>query len=52
MAALAARHDAVERQIQRELKRPAPDDLAITRLKRIKLALKDQLYALRARAVA
>ena len=40
---LAAKHQALERMIQEELKRPGSSDLTITELKRRKLRLKDEM---------
>jgi len=41
MSALMAKHAGLERQIQNELNRPAPDDALIQKLKKAKLRLKD-----------
>ena len=43
MSALAEKHAGLERQIQEELNRPAPDDAVIHDLKKRKLMIKDQL---------
>ena len=41
--ALQSRRVELDRAIDREMKRPAPDSLTLQRLKKEKLALKDQL---------
>lgn len=46
-ASLARRHEALEVDLQHELKRPLPDFMRIKRLKQLKLRLKDQLSAYR-----
>ena len=46
LRALLARHAIVEAKIQYERNRPAPDDLKLGSLKRIKLRLKDQIATL------
>lgn len=45
---LEAQHEAFERTLAEELRRPAPDALLIRRLKRAKLALKDRAVLLAA----
>lgn len=42
-AALQTRHEGLEARIDAEHHRPLPDDLAIARLKKEKLRLKDEL---------
>lgn len=46
---LAAKHEALERMIQEEIKRPGSSDLKITELKRRKLLLKDEIAELTAK---
>jgi hypothetical protein len=46
MDSLKARHAAVDAQIQDEVQRPLPNSDEITRLKREKLRIKDELYRL------
>lgn len=43
LASLAAKHAELEAILAREGQRPIPDTVAITRLKREKLRLKEQL---------
>ena len=43
MSALMERHAGLERQIQNEMSRPAPDDAVIQQLKKRKLRLKDEI---------
>ena len=43
MSALQAKHAGLERLIQQELTRPAPDDAILQDLKRRKLRVKDEL---------
>ena len=43
MSALMDKHAGLERQIQEEMSRPAPDDALLQELKRRKLRLKDQM---------
>ncbi len=45
--ALERRHSALDREIERELVRPAADDSKVTELKRKKLLLKDEITKLR-----
>ncbi len=40
---LKAKHAALEHKLELEKKRPVPDEIAITELKRQKLRLKDQI---------
>ena len=47
LATLAARHAGLERAIQEEAGRPAPDGLSLTDLKRRKLKVKDEIARLR-----
>ena len=47
LATLAARHAGLERAIQEEAGRPAPDGLSLTHLKRQKLKVKDEITRLR-----
>ena len=47
LATLAARHAGLERDIQEEAGRPAPDGLSLTDLKRRKLKIKDEIAWLR-----
>ena len=42
-SALQAKHAGLERMIQQELNRPAPDDTTLRDLKRRKLRVKDEL---------
>ncbi|MBZ6379931.1 hypothetical protein B5C34_13960 [Pacificimonas flava] len=37
-------HQRIDDELRRELKRPLPDNLALTRLKRMKLRVKDLLH--------
>ena len=46
--ALRRKHVALEAEIDAMLARPAPDESAISRLKREKLRLKDEIEKLRA----
>jgi hypothetical protein len=46
---LGSRHETLERAIEEEAGRPAPDDLRIRELKRRKLKLKEEMEALRSR---
>ena len=50
VATLAARHAGLERAIQEEAGRPAPDGLSLTDLKRRKLKVKDEIARLRTAA--
>lgn len=50
LATLAARHAGLERAIQEEAERPAPDGLSLTHLKRRKLMVKDEITRLRTAA--
>lgn len=44
--ALKAKHHALEAALQEENSRPRPDDAEITRLKKQKLQIKDEIAAL------
>jgi hypothetical protein len=44
-ASLTRRHEALDADLQHELKRPLPDFMRIKRLKQLKLRLKDRLVA-------
>ncbi len=46
VAALAAKHAALENQITSEIQRPLPDDAILTQLKRAKLKVKEELSRL------
>ena len=48
-ACLAARHANLERAIQEEWRRPVPDQLSLTALKRRRLRVKDEIVGLRRR---
>ena len=50
LATLAAKHAGLERAIQEEAGRPAPDGLSLTDLKRRKLKVKDEIARLRTAA--
>lgn len=50
LATLAAKHAGLERAIQEEAGRPAPDGLSLTHLKRRKLKVKDEITRLRTAA--
>ena len=43
MSALVEKHAGLERKIQEEMNRPAPDDAVVHALKKRKLLLKDQI---------
>ncbi len=43
MSALMEKHAGLERQIQDEMTRPAPDDALLQELKKRKLRLKDEI---------
>lgn len=45
LAYLRREHARLEAEIDREARRPRPDELLIARLKKLKLAVKDQLAA-------
>ncbi len=51
VATLAARHAGLEKAIEEEAGRPAPDGLSLTDLKRRKLKVKDEIARLRMEAV-
>jgi hypothetical protein len=44
--ALRAKHHALEAMIEEEIHRPRPDDVAIARLKKQKLMIKDEIATL------
>jgi hypothetical protein len=46
LAALGQRHDALDKEIAKELVHPAKDELKLTELKRRKLQLKDEIAKL------
>ena len=50
LAELERRHQAIDKEIERELVAPAGDDLRLVELKRKKLQLKDQIERLRSAA--
>lgn len=41
--ALESKHASLDERLRQELSRPAPDDAAITQLKREKLRIKEQI---------
>lgn len=49
LAELSEKHKLLERRIEEELARPGSDDLEITRLKREKLKLKEEIVKLQSR---
>jgi hypothetical protein len=51
VASLAARHAGLERAIEVETGRPAPDCLSLTDLKRRKLRVKDEIVRIRTESV-
>jgi hypothetical protein len=46
LAALGQRHDALDKEIEKELTYPAKDDLKLAEMKRRKLQLKDEIAKL------
>jgi hypothetical protein len=46
LAALGQRHDALDKEIAKELMYPAKDELKLTEMKRRKLQLKDEIAKL------
>ncbi|MGU3538165.1 YdcH family protein [Methylobacterium sp. A54F] len=50
LSQLTRKHEALEREIQEAIHRPAEDDLRIAELKRRKLHLKDEINRLQASA--
>jgi len=46
---LSERHGMADEALQQELKRPAPDSVAVRVLKKLKLRLKDEIEAILAR---
>ena len=49
VASLAAKHANLEKAIQDEAQRPAPNTLSLAELKRKKLRVKDQIFLVKAR---
>ena len=49
VASLAAKHASLEKAIQDEADRPAPNTLSLGELKRLKLRVKDQIYLVKGR---
>jgi hypothetical protein len=49
VASLAAKHASLEKAIQDEAERPAPNTLCLGELKRRKLRVKDQIYLVKER---
>jgi hypothetical protein len=49
LAELSEKHRSLERQIEEELNRPGADDLQISRLKKEKLKIKDEMTKLESR---
>jgi len=47
LAALEQRHEALDKEISRELLHPATDELKLVEMKRRKLLLKDEIAKLR-----
>jgi hypothetical protein len=47
LAALEQRHEALDKEIARELLHPATDELKLAEMKRRKLLLKDEIVKLR-----
>lgn len=45
IGALRSRHSALDRDIEEELSRPAPDDIRLKALKRMRLKTKDEIQA-------
>ena len=52
LAELTAKHHELDEQITRELAHPSSDDLFISKLKREKLAIKDEINQLEAQRKA
>jgi hypothetical protein len=52
LAMLEQRHDALDREIAKEILYPAADELKLAELKRRKLQLKDEIEKLRCDATA
>jgi len=50
LAELSEKHRSLERQIEEELARPGADDLRISKLKKEKLRIKDQMSKLQSSA--
>ena len=49
---LTALHQRLDERIRREMKNPRPDSIRLLRLKKLRLAVKDKLAALRRRSAA
>ena len=49
---LTALHQRLDERIRREMKNPRPDSIRLLRLKKLRLAVKDKLAALRRRSTA
>jgi hypothetical protein len=49
LAELSEKHRLLERRIEEELARPGSDDLEITRMKREKLKLKEEIVKLQSK---
>ena len=47
MESLKQRHQTLERDLDKERTRPMPDAVVIAEIKRMKLAIKDEMEALR-----
>ncbi len=45
---LSEKHSALEKQLENEMARPSADDIEISKLKREKLRIKDELQRLKA----
>ena len=43
VAALQAKHNGLEQRLRDEMSRPAPDEMVINELKKLKLKLKEQI---------
>ena len=52
MHRLTELHQRIDEQLRGELKRPVPDSLALTQLKRTKLRVKDLLYRAARQSIA
>ena len=50
VASLAAKHANLEKAIQDEAQRPAPNTLSLAELKRKKLRVKDRIFLVKARS--
>jgi hypothetical protein len=49
LAELSEKHRSLERQIEEELSRPGADDLEISKLKKEKLKIKDEIAKLQSK---